>query len=211
MSEQPTISRRFSSILECLMRGLTNNARRINMPVPLCHLISKRLMCLHQRLRLLIARGPLPIRPRPPRNPLCETPETQAKPQKPGPNLQDFYPPTSFAWLLRMLPGTEVAVARNWLKTLLDEAETQSLIASHPTLARSLRPLCHMVGLKPPGYLKLPSRPRTRRAPSPTPPPKKPPKNPRKIWRPASPKPMTPAQARDAADRFLNPRRYYLT
>ena len=193
------------------MRGLTNNARRINMPVPLCHLISKRLMCLHQRLRLLIARGPLPIRPRPPRNPICETPETPQKPQKPSPNLHEFYPPTSFAWLLRMLPGTEVPAARNWLKTLLDEAETQALITAHPTLARSLRPLCNMVGLKPPPCLKLPSRPRTKRARPITPQPKKPPKIQRRIWRPAPPVVMTPAQARDAADRFLNPRRYYLT
>ena len=198
-----TISQRLTRIVAHLAQSLTLYAPRVKMPVSLCQTLSRRLTRLMDRLRTLIERGPLPPRPAraAPRNP----------PKNPKPDTTEFYPPTNFGWLSLMFPGTDISAKRSHLLILLDEPETQSLITGHPMLARSLRPLCHMLGIKPPACLKLPPRPRTKRAPSPTPPPPKPPKTPRRIWRPAPPLVMTPLQAQYAADRFLNPRRYYLT
>ncbi len=198
MSGEP-INTRLYHIVMYLVHTLGNGARRVNMPHSLCQLLTNRLVRLTHRLRILIERGPLPVRPprATPRNP----------PANPKPN-QEYYPPTSFAWLLHLFPNSGVAVAHFQLKTLLEEPETQSLIAAHPTLARSLRPLCRLVGLKTPTCLKLPRKPRTKRQPPPTP---QPPKTPRKIWHPAPPpRPMTPAEAQLAARQFFNPRDFYL-
>ncbi len=201
MSGEP-INTRLYHIVMYLVQSLGDHARRVNMPHSLCQLLTHRLIRLTHRLRILIERGPIPARPprASPRNP----------PANPKPSTIEYYPPTSFAWMLRLFPNTGVAVAHFQLKTLLDEPETQSLIATHPTLARSLRPLCRMVGLKTPDCLKLPSRPRTKRPP-PTPAPEKPPKPPRRIWHPAPPpRPMTPFEAQLAARQFFNPREFYL-
>ncbi len=204
MSGEP-INTRLYHIVMYLVQSLGNGAQRVNMPHSLCQLLTNRLVSLTHRLRILIERGPLPTRP--PRT----TP--RATPANPKPSTIEFHPPTNFAWLLHLFPNSGVAVAHFQLKTLLEEPETQSLIAAHPTLARSIRPLCRMVGLKTPACLKLPSRPRIKHAP-PTPAPEKtpqPPKPPRRIWHPARPpRPMTPAEAQLAARQFFNPRDFYL-
>ena len=193
-----TISQRLSRIVVSLSQSLNIYAPRVNMPFALCQSISRRLIRLHDRLRVLIVRGPMPVRHKraTPRNP----------PTNPKTSTDELHPPNNFGWLAFMFPGSDISAKRSHLLILLDEPETQSLITSHPLLARSLRPLCHMLGIKPPACLKLPPRPRTKRAPSPTPPPPKPPKTPRRIWRPAPPKVMTPLQAQYAARQFLNPR-----
>ena len=194
-----TISQRLTRIVAHLAQSLTIYAPRVKMPVSLCQSLNRRLIRLMDRLRTLIVRGPLPPRPprATPRNPPANPPK---------PDTTEFYPPTNFGWLAFMFPGSDISAKRSHLLILLDEPETQSLITSHPMLARSLRPLCHMLGIKPPACLKLPRRPRIKRAPSPTPPPPKPPKTPRRIWRPAPPVVMTPLQAQYAARQFLNPR-----
>ncbi len=193
-----TISQRLIRIVGNLTQCLNLHAPRVAMPPSLCQSITHRLTRLMDRLRVLMARGPMPIRPAraTPRNP----------PANPKPDTTELHPPTNFGWLSAMFPDTDIRAMRSHLVYLLAEPETQSLITSHPMLARSLRPLCHMLGIKPPACLKLPSRPRTKRAPSPTPPRPKPPKTPRRIWRPAPPVVMTPLQAQYAAHRFLNPR-----
>ncbi len=193
-----TISQRLTRIVATLSQSLTIYAPRVKMPVSLCQSISRRLTRLMDRLRVLIARGSLPPRPAraTPRNP----------PTNPKPSTDELYPPTNFGWLFHMFPDTDIRAMRGHLLNLLNEPETQSLITSHPMLARSLRPLCHMLCIKPPACLKLPSRPRIKRAPSPTPPPTKPL---RKIWRPTPPRIMTPFEAQLAARQFFNPRDFY--
>ena len=205
MSESQTISQRLNWMLEHIMHELPFRARYLGMPHLFCNLVSARLMRLYHRLRHLTARGPMPIRP--PRTTPRATPPNPPEPTNPD----DYVLPTGFAWLRRVFPGTQVVLAYNQLRTLLDEPETQALLTSDPTLARSIRALCRMLGLKPPAYLKLPRRPRAKRPPQP-PQAIKPQKTPRKTWfAPPPPRPMTPWEAQLAADRFLNPRRYYLT
>ncbi len=195
-----SISARLNRIVANLAQSLNLYARRVSMPVSLCQSLNRRLIRLMDRLRTLIARGPLPPGPKraTPRNP----------PTNPKPSTDELYPPTNFGWLAFMFPGSDISAMRNHLHLLLDEPETQSLLTSHPMLARSRRPLCHMLGIKPPACLKLPSRPRTKRPPTftPTPPPKKPARN---IWRPTPPRVMTPAEAQLAARQFFNPRDFY--
>ncbi len=196
-----TISQRLTRIVANLAQSLNIFALRVKMPVSLCQILSRRLTRLMDRLRTLIERGPLP--PRPAR----ATPRTPPT-NPPKQSTDELHPPSNFGWLAFMFPGSDISAMRSHLLILLDEPETQSLITGHPMLARSIRPLCHMLGIKPPPCLKLPSRPRIKRAPTftLTPPPKKPARN---IWRPTPPRVMTPAEAQLAARQFFNPRDFY--
>ena len=235
------ISIRLGRIVSSLIEGLNLHAPRLKMPIALHRHISGRLWRLHARLRHLIARGP--IAPRPPRatpraTP-CATAENAGKPaqnlecdrfsmpqlcgrlkrESPSKSSMDFYPPSHFGWLSRLLHHTQAPAARSWLSHLLDEPETQALITAHPTLARSIRPLCHMLGLKPPACLHHTPRPRAKRPPSATSatasaPASAPasatnaqkPKPPRNIWRPYVPTPATPAQQRLMLAQMLSTR-----
>jgi hypothetical protein len=83
--------------------------------------------------------------------------------------------PRQPAWLLRDLRH-QAAVWRNQLERLLDEPEARAFLAAAPTAGRLLRPLCHMLALKPPLLYppKSGSEPRPERAaaalPEPAPP-----------------------------------------
>ncbi len=199
-----SISTRLNRIVVTLAQSVTLFAPRVKMPVSLCQFLSRRLTRLMDRLRILIARGPLPVRPKraTSRNPPTNPPKIADK-------TAEFYPPTNFGWLAFMFPGTDISAVRSHLLLLLDEPETQSLITSHPMLARSIRPLCHMLGIKPPACLKLPKKPRIKRDPQAPKIPPQPSKTPRRIWRPTPPRVMTPAEAQLAARQFFNPRDFY--
>ena len=81
--------------------------------------------------------------------------------------------PTGFNWLtLRFIrdrvPGHDLAGQRGNLELqLLKNAELRAAIAACPALARQFRPLCHLLGIPLPDYLKLPPRERKPRAPRP--------------------------------------------
>ncbi len=198
-----TISQRLTRIVANLAQSLNIFAPRVKMPPSLCQSLYRRLIRLHDRLHVLMARGPMPVRPprATPRNP-------PTNPPKPASQSQEIHPPINFGWLAFMFPGSDISAMRGHLCNLLDEPDTQSLITSHPMLARSLRPLCHMLGIKPPACLKLPRKPRIKRPPTftLTPAPKKPARN---IWHPTPLRVMTPAEAQLAARQFFNPRDFY--
>ena len=205
-SPDPTpLPQRLTGVVLLLLGGLNMHARRINMPPAFCGFLAGRLSRLHRRLQFLLTRGPVaPRKPREtPGHATNLAPKTPPKPDAQNPH--GFCLPTRFAWLLRMFPGTQVAVARAHLLNILEEPEAQSLIAAHPTLARSLRPLCHMVGLKTPACLARAPRPRRKRPPQPAPASTQKPKPPRQSWFPAPLTQPTPAQQRLALAKFLNP------
>ncbi|HQT74634.1 MAG TPA: hypothetical protein PLX84_11905, partial [Acidiphilium sp.] len=71
-------------------------------------------------------------------------------------------PPRRFAWLIRVLPPTAAIGAQ--IRHLLDDPAMVALIAARPATGRALRPLCHLLGLRPPPHLRRPARPRRARA-----------------------------------------------
>ena len=69
--------------------------------------------------------------------------------------------PRTIGWIVRNVGGSwQCAVT---LETLLADAEMPTLVAAAPQMGRFLRPLCHMLAVKPPGYLRLPRRTRVRK------------------------------------------------
>jgi hypothetical protein len=69
--------------------------------------------------------------------------------------------PRRVAWLLRLVP--ETAAGASQLQHLLAGPEMAALVAAAPQTGRVLRPLCRMLGVRPPAFLALP--PPVRRAP----------------------------------------------
>ena len=61
------------------------------------------------------------------------------------------------------------AEAGGWLSNFLHRDDMPAFLAAVPRAGRLLRPLCHMLGVAPPEFLKLPSRPRKPRTPKPRP------------------------------------------
>ena len=121
------------------------------------------------------------------------------KPHNPIPiNIRSTVPegsrlPTRFGWLTRLLPYNNQRV---WgasctaeLEALLRDPEMEAQIRACPALARQFRPLCHLLGIPPPLFLKLPPRPpgstprkpRAPRQPRPVPPPPAPAPPPRPL------------------------------
>ncbi len=83
-----------------------------------------------------------------------------ARPRKPYSRL-----PRRFGWLLR-LERQAAAAAGSQLRHLLDDPEMAAILAA-PQAGRLLRPLCRMLGVRPPPALVPPTRPtRPRKPPS---------------------------------------------
>ncbi len=186
---------RFSFVIKLIVMALGNPRKTAPLSGPFALLIFRRICALRNRFFATLARGP--ITPRPP-SASAPTRTTQP-PSNPTPATTPSAPlrlPTRFGWLLRLLPQSEIATARGQLTTLLDDPDMIALLATHPTLGRSLRPLCRLLGITPPGHLcSAPQRPP--RAPKP-----------RKTPTPRRRKPQCCAQARPAphASRFTAPR-----
>ena len=88
------------------------------------------------------------------------TPETQPTPEKPR-------APRKKGWVTHTAPPCSEAGA--WLSYFLQRDDLPAFLAAVPRAGRLLRPLCHMLGVAPPEFLKLPPRPRKPRTPKPRP------------------------------------------
>ena len=62
--------------------------------------------------------------------------------------------PRGFAWLVRLVPASSCGAGQ--VQALLADPEMEALIAAAPQIGRSLRPLCHMLGVRPPPILRRP-------------------------------------------------------
>jgi hypothetical protein len=67
--------------------------------------------------------------------------------------------PRGFMWFRKLFPDTATPFAGT-LSHHLHDPDMAALVAAAPQAGRILRPMCRMVGLKPPPYLQLPKRPR---------------------------------------------------
>jgi len=118
------------------------------------------------RLALKWQRGTLPT-PRAPRAPRARA---TARPERA--TARDLLPRGNCKWMRDQFPRMMPPFAGAILRLCQDEL-VMALVAAAPQSGRILRPMCRMIGLKPPTYLQLPPRPRRPRhkaAPKPRPP-----------------------------------------
>ncbi len=123
--------------------------------IPLLNLVWGRLTRLLTRLDRLTRlweadRLPTP-RPRRPATPR----------QRPPPELRQ---PTGHGWLARLL-GPNFGPAG--VAALLQDPDARALFEAAPQAGRIFRPLCRLLGVDQPDWLRLPPRPRKPRAPKP--------------------------------------------
>ena len=186
----PTPQARFAGIIDLLCRGVAARIAGGRLAGPLIILICSRLRRMGIRFGRLAARVEAGRPSRARRRPAAPRPPRARAPRKPR-------LPQGFAWVIRLVPYTAAGSASQ-LQHLLAEPDMAALIAAAPSVGRLLRPLCRMLGVRPPPALRLPppagpmvaprraatrrpprsaavptSSPRPRRpAPSPVPPPR---------------------------------------
>ena len=145
----PDLARTFSLIMDGLCRTTAARISLDRFAGPMLLLIFARLRRLAARFASLVAQiqaGPLP--PRRPSRPaagICR--ETRQKARL----------PQSFAWLIRLVPGT--AAYAGQVQTLLADPQTTALLEAAPRAGRILRPVCRMLAIPLPDHLRLPRPP----------------------------------------------------
>ena len=96
-----------------------------------------------------------------------ETAKAPRAPRAPKPPVDrphrpsDTYIPRAHAWLLRDLAHHGGLIAQ-LLETLLAQAETAAILEATPAAAKLLRPLCHILGIKPASLAWPKPKPRPR-------------------------------------------------
>jgi hypothetical protein len=141
-----------AAIIDLLCRMVAARISGGRLAGPLIVLICSRLRRMAARFAAHAARAGTPSRPR--RNRGAARPRPAAAP-KPAAL------PRRIAWLVRLVP--ETAAGASQLQHLLAGPEMAALVAAAPQTGRVLRPLCRMLGVRPPAFLVLP--PPARRAP----------------------------------------------
>ena len=141
-----TPAERFAGIIAWLNRDVAAWAAKNRAAAPLILLLWGRLNRLALRMTALAAR--VAAGTAAPRRRTVPRPAS-ARPRKPDPRL-----PRRFAWLVRLVPGTGAFGSQ--LQYLLADPEMTALIAAAPQAGRILRPLCRMLGVRPPPNLLRP-------------------------------------------------------
>jgi hypothetical protein len=166
----PSLADRFTEIVVGIRGALAlqDTAKHPTTIGPLLNLIWLRLSRLRRRFAALFAKyragtlRPPRVRVRPP----SASPRSAAAPDAPK------LPPLIRGWAIRHLPEPwHVNVWREPLQKWLADPEMFALWQAAPQVGRLLRPLCHMLSLDMPAWLKLLRRPRKPRPPAPPRPP----------------------------------------
>lgn len=149
-----TVTDRFARIMDGLCRAIAASQNRGLGPAPLVLLLWTRLRRTATRFATIAARVHAGAhgarRPRTHAGLGCEEGQdrgegccNRSKTVRPaGPRL-----PRAFGWLVRVAPA--VNGYRSQLQHLLSDPEIEELLSAAPQLGRLLRPLCHMLAIKP--------------------------------------------------------------
>ncbi len=160
---------RFATLTESVAKALAAEGLRLGLVAPWLALVWCKLRSTGARILRLAAAleaGTLrlnPPRPLPPLPPRME--DTAPRPDHAKPKRKEI--PTGFGWLLRRV--TALSFGRSQLEYLLAEPDMAELIQAAPQVAHHLRPICRMLGVKPPPGL-FPARRKPRRTRPPAPP-----------------------------------------
>jgi hypothetical protein len=139
---RPSPPERFARIIDELCKAIAAHGIRGLMTAPLLFLLWSRLKRMATRARALAARLDAGAD-------LSVARQRRAAPRparQPPPRL-----PYGVAWLIRMVPAA--APSGSQLRSLLTSPEMAAL-ATAPSMRRLLRPLCRMLGVRPPPLSK---------------------------------------------------------
>ncbi len=178
-----TLADRFAGVLDGLRRAIAARGAGTWLALPLMLLLWSRLRRTAERFARLTAKvhaGTL--------KPPCRRLRSP-RPARPPP----LRLPRGVAWLLRRLP--QAAAAASQLQHMLADPAMADLLAAAPQAGRLLRPLCQMLGVRPPPpALHPPPSARPAAPPHPSVHPRPPPAAPPRVFKP--PVPRIPAVPR---------------
>ena len=158
---QPSLADRLISLIEGLMSDVAACVEWRWLTIPVVVLLWRKLYRMKARFLSIVVRYNAGTLPAPGSAPARVRP-SHARPVAPPPPLElaDYR-----GWVARTVSR---AFLRGWaLEEMLEEPELADAVAVVPQLGRVLRPLCHMLGIKLPAYLRRPRRPRAPRPPKP--------------------------------------------
>ncbi|MBV9655642.1 MAG: hypothetical protein JOZ42_13885 [Acetobacteraceae bacterium] len=163
-----SLTERFAFAVELVLRGFSLSLPKSREVGPLAVSTWNRLKRLVARFSALVAAveaGRLPVRraPAAARTPRQLAPESQNKAQAP---MQAAKLPNAYGWLLTLAPELNTRIGRAQIETLIADPALLALLGKAPQAGRILRPLCHMLRIEPPQFLRLPRRPRRPRRPA---------------------------------------------
>ena len=149
-----TLSDRFVSIIEGLLRALSIQARHRHSNGALLLLAWKRFQRTRLRFIDLVTRmraGTLPA---------AVARRSRAGVARTVPVVPPaVVVPRRFGWVHRMMDEPwHLNCWRNEMEVMLEDPELLAVLAAAPQMGRELRPLCHMLAIKPPPALMLPRR-----------------------------------------------------
>jgi hypothetical protein len=156
MSDAATLSPtdRFTTLIEGLYICVSDAVGYGFAEIPLAVLLWCRLRRLARRFASTLARYHAGTLPAP------GTARRHPAPARPASGPRPMELPRRLGWVTHEI---SMAVFRRYaLDDLLDHPQTETLVAAAPQLGRVLRPLCHMMAIRPPPWLRLPRRERRR-------------------------------------------------
>ncbi|GAA5265610.1 hypothetical protein ACOSOMT5_P2037 [Acidiphilium sp. MT5] len=150
-----SLADRFTAIAHMLRKTLgAPDYARFNLALKWA--VWHRISFLSLRFRAL-ALNPRPIRERKPQ-PKAQTAPEPAPTAPTGAKRSEL--PRQNGWLLQTFPGHHIPYVRGHLIRFLEDPDLSLLQAENPRIGRVLRPICHMLAIPLPDYLKLPRKPR---------------------------------------------------
>jgi hypothetical protein len=147
-----SLADRFTTIMRLLRQtlGAPDYARfDLSLKRAIWHRISR----LSHRFRALA------LNPRRPRKPGAK-PEPAPERESPPVGAKKRELPRQKGWLLQTFPGHHIPFVRGHLIRFLEDPDLSRLHGETPSIGRVLRPLCQMLAIPLPDYLKLARKPR---------------------------------------------------
>jgi hypothetical protein len=161
-----SLADRFTAIAHMLRKTLgAPDYARFNLSLKWA--VWHRISLLARRFRSLSC-NPRPIREGKPGAKAQTAPEPAEAPAPPpqtGAKRSEI--PGQKGWLLQTFPGHHIPYVRGHLIRFLEDPDLSLLHGENPRIGRVLRPLCHMLAIPLPAYLKLKRKPRLKPAPKP--------------------------------------------
>ncbi len=154
-----TLTDRFNSLMEGLFNDVAVEVPKCWRAIPVITLVWRRLYRLARRFAAIMARlraGTLPVPGDGPRHAAAARPAAASQPSDRPPPLEL---PRRFGWVIYAISWF-VWVRHYELNEMLEAPEAAAQVAAAPQLGRVLRPLCQMLAVKPPAWLRLPRRAR---------------------------------------------------
>ncbi|GAA5264359.1 hypothetical protein ACOSOMT5_P0781 [Acidiphilium sp. MT5] len=154
-----SLADRFTAIAHMLRKTLgAPDYARFNLSLKWA--VWHRISLLSRRFRSLSC-NPRPIRERKPGAKTQTAPEpAEAPAPTPPADAKKSKLPRQNGWLLQTFPGHHIPYVRGHLICFLEDPELSLLHGENPRIGRVLRPICHMLAIPLPTYLKLPRKPR---------------------------------------------------